>query len=138
MSGSIIKEFDAYPVEYVKRQFDEINAKGDLQLKEVRGPGVHLDTWKKYPCYDKKRASCTDESYCENSHISIKMISVKAVPQNKERRKNWKLIPPNLAVLAVHKGERTYIINDNTYRDFVDEEIFEDDELERVVIRRMK
>jgi hypothetical protein len=115
MNNQIIRVIDVVPIEIVKKQFDAINAKGVTQLKEVRGPGVDLNTWSKYPCV--KENECNEESYCDNTHISITVVPIPVGI-------NWKLIPPNLTILAKREGKRTYIINDNVLRDFVEAKIF--------------
>ena len=107
---------EVIPVEIIKQQFDEINTKGEIQLKEVRGHGVDLKTWSKYPCV--KEEKCTDDDSCYTP-ISI-YIKTTRININKD----WKRIPPNLMVLAIRKGKKTYIINDKTLRDFIDEKIF--------------
>ncbi|MDR0496472.1 MAG: hypothetical protein LBH42_02535 [Treponema sp.] len=108
---------NAVPVEIIKQQYDAINAKGEILLKETRGIGVDLNTWKKYPCI--KEDKCTEDDSCFTT-ISI-FINAKF---RMNIRKDWKRVPPNLVVLAIREGKRTFIIFDKTMRDFVDEKIF--------------
>jgi hypothetical protein len=119
MSKQNIKEYDVVPANDIKQQLDTINLKGDIRLNEIRGSGIDLYTWSKYPC--AKERKCADDKFCFD-YISIKTNSIK----------EWKLIPPNLTVLAVRKRKKTYIVIDKTFRDFVDKKIFVINKMESI------
>jgi hypothetical protein len=116
MSNQNTREIDVVPIEIVKKQFDAINAKGVIQLKEVRGHGVDLETWSKYPC--DKENECNDDSYCDDTPLLIMVVPIPV-------GWNGKLLPSNLTVLAKREGKRTYILYNNALRDFVGEKIFD-------------
>jgi len=116
-------QFDAVSIEDVKKQFDQVNARGVITLKEIRGIGMKLQTWSQYPCEVEKINNCNQKSYCR-----VQM----SVSTN---RRNWRLIPALWTVIGVREGKgKTYIVYEHPFRDFVDEGIFPEFELEPLTL----